>query len=237
MFSIGFKNKIVLSLIFTAALFGSVTVFGGENKKALTTANVNFRQEPNKKAEVLRLIIINNEVEVIEENEEWTKVSLGELTGYIQSSYLEVQEPEVKSFNESVVELTPWSEAKQIFTIGQNALVYDVYSGKTYTVRSFSNGHHADVEPVTQEDTNILKSTYGGSWSWDPRPVWVSINGRTMAASINGMPHGGGVNSSNGMNGQICIHFLNSTTHNGNKSFARAHQNALLVAYQYAQNN
>ena len=132
------------------------------------------------------------------------------------------------------VELIEWSDAKNIFTIGEPATIYDVRSGVTYRVKSFSNGLHADVEPITKEDTALLKQTYGGTWSWSPRPVWVSIKGRVMAASINGMPHAGGVNSSNGMDGQVCIHFKGSTTHNGNKSFAKEHQDAVIEAWNAA---
>ena len=80
------------------------------------------------------------------------------------------------------VELIQWSEAKKVFTIGVTASVYDVWTGITYNVKSFSNGLHADVEPVTKEDTDLLKATYGEEWSWDPRPVWVTINGHIMAA-------------------------------------------------------
>jgi len=52
-----------------------------------------------------------------------------------------------------------------------------------------------------------------------------------MAASINGMPHGGGVISDNGMDGQVCIHFQGSSTHNGNTKFAQLHQQVALEAY------
>jgi hypothetical protein len=133
------------------------------------------------------------------------------------------------------VEYTPWSEAKKVFAIGMDASVYDVKTGLTYTVRSFSNGNHADVEPVTVQDTAIMKETFDGVWKWDPRPVWVTVNGRVMACSINGMPHGGGVNANNGMDGQICIHFLGSATHNGNTAFGKQHQDAALEAYEAAK--
>ena len=132
------------------------------------------------------------------------------------------------------VELTRWADAKTIMKVGVKAKVYDVRTGTVYYVKSFSNGRHADVEPVTKEDTALLKSTYGGVWNWNPRPVWVTINGHTMAASINGMPHGGGVNNDNGMDGQVCLHFLGSSTHNGNKSFSQLHQDGVMEAWNAA---
>ena len=133
------------------------------------------------------------------------------------------------------VELIEWGEAQNILKIGLTARIYDVRTGIVYNVRSFSNGKHADVEPVTTEDTQMLKKTYGGRWSWDPRPVWVTVNGRTIAASINGMPHGGGVNPSNGMDGQVCLHFYGSSTHNNNMTFARQHQDAVMEAWNAAR--
>jgi peptidoglycan hydrolase-like protein with peptidoglycan-binding domain len=133
------------------------------------------------------------------------------------------------------VELLDWSLVKTIFKVGLTASVYDVRSGLTYKVKSFSNGNHADVEPITADDTAIMLKTYGGVWKWDPRPVWVTVNGRTIAGSINGMPHGGDTNPYNNMAGQICIHFRGSTTHNGNLAFAQDHQDAVTEAWNLAQ--
>jgi peptidoglycan hydrolase-like protein with peptidoglycan-binding domain len=135
------------------------------------------------------------------------------------------------------VEYMYWSDVKGIFKIGLTARVYDVRSGVVYEVRSFSNGNHADVEPITTGDTELVKSTFGGVWSWDPRPVWVTVNGRTIAGSINGMPHGGGVNDENGMDGQLCLHFLGGSTHNSNKTYAQRHQDAIVEAWNAAKNS
>jgi len=133
------------------------------------------------------------------------------------------------------VELIDWPEVMKIMKVGLTARVYDVRTGAVYNVKSFSNGLHADVEPVTVEDTATLKRTFGGVWSWSPRPVWVTVNGRTIAASINGMPHGGGVNQNNGMDGQVCLHFKGSSTHNNNKAFAQQHQDAINEAWVAAR--
>lgn len=142
----------------------------------------------------------------------------------------------IDDIRSSIVEFTEWTIAKNIFTIGVPAKIYDIYTGKVYYVKSFSNGNHADVEPITKEDTSIMKSTFDGVWSWDVRPVLVTINGKTMAASINGMPHAVGVNDLNGMDGQICIHFKGSKTHNGNVSYTNLHQQVALEAYNLTKN-
>ncbi|MFN2363644.1 MAG: hypothetical protein ABR596_05040, partial [Halarsenatibacteraceae bacterium] len=46
--------------------------------------------------------------------------------------------------------------------------------------------------------------------------VVVNVNGRLIAGSINGVPHGG-QSISNNFNGHICLHFQGSRTHGGNR--------------------
>lgn len=225
---------VILAVLFTAFLC-SFSVYAVESDTTLYTIDtVNFRTGPSTDSEVITTLSRGAEVFIME-YDEWSAVMVNDATGYINSEFLGTAE-EYEASKPPEVELLTWSDTKGIFTIGVDALVYDIRTGMEYYVRSFSNGRHADVEPVTKEDTAIMYATYGNRWAWDPRPVWVTINGRTIAASINGMPHGGGVNPSNGMNGQICIHFKGSTTHNGNRSFERDHQNAIDEAwYSYSR--
>ena len=70
-----------------------------------------------------------------------------------------------------------------------------------------------DTEPLTAEDTAIMKSIYGGSWSWDRRAILVMYNGHVYAASMNGMNHGTTTIADNNFDGHFCIHFYNSRTH------------------------
>ncbi len=199
---------------------------------ANTTSNLNLRSGPSTDHDKITLISEGQQIEVISATNGWSKIKFNSKTGYVKSEFLRYGSDNSYSGG---VELTPWSQAKQIFTIGKSAKIYDIYTGKVYYVKSFSNGSHADVEPVTAQDTATMKSTYGGVWKWDPRPVLVTINGHTMAASINGMPHGGGVNDNNGMNGQVCIHFKGSSAHNGNYSFTNWHQEVLMEAYSLSR--
>lgn len=201
-----------------------------EKKQYMVTARVNFRKAPSTDSEVIKTLGLYTKINVLENLADgWSSISVGDQQGYIKTEY--ITEATNAAVSEKGVELTPWSEAKKIFKLNTPALVYDVGTGLTYTVQSFSNGSHADVEPLTKDDTAIMYKTFGNKWSWDVRAVWVTIGGRTMAASINGQPHGGGVISNNGMNGQICIHFKGSTTHNGNASFTRLHQQKVTEAY------
>ena len=192
-----------------------------------TNDRVNLRSGPSTEKDILETLNRGASVEFLSiYNFEWSAVVCDGTKGFIKSEFLSDEKPP-----EPKVELLGWGEVKSIFTLGVSAEVYDVGTGLVYYVKSFSNGMHADVEPVTVEDTEIMKRTYNNHWDWDGRPVWVTINGHTIAAAINGMPHGGGVNSNNGMNGQVCLHFKGSTVHNGNMTYSRQLQDAVMQAY------
>jgi len=138
-----------------------------------------------------------------------------------------------------VVEMLPWSYVRSIMPTGTNIQVYDVRTGLTYMIRNFSNGNHADSETLTQQDTDIMRQSSGGRFSWDARAVLVTFtdnsgNVRTVAAAINTMPHAGSTISGNGMNGHICLHFLESRTHNGNRNYEAAMQAAVRAAMNFA---
>lgn len=115
--------------------------------------------------------------------------------------------------NRIVGEMVPWTEANKLFAEGMIVNVYDVESGQTFKVKRNFGHNHADADPLTAEDTAIMRGLFGGSWSWDRRAIIVDINGRLVAASMNGMPHGNKIVSRNGFPGHFCIHFLGSKTH------------------------
>lgn len=129
------------------------------------------------------------------------------------------------------VEMTEWSEVNKIIPRGAEYTVIDVKTGKSWKERRLYGHNHIDSEPLTQADTDTMKSVYGGYWSWDRRAVWVVYGNRVFAASINGMPHGGQSITSNGFNGHHCIHFYKSKTHCGNKQ-CPIHQAMVLAAYR-----
>ena len=134
------------------------------------------------------------------------------------------------------VELIYWSEARDnIIRRGVPLHITDVRTGTTFWLESFSNGSHADVVPRTRDDTEALRSIFGGRWTWDPRAILVTVDGRTFAASISGMPHGSFNRLDNGMRGHICMHFPGSRTHNGNRSHERDHQNRIQDAFRAAR--
>lgn len=114
-------------------------------------------------------------------------------------------------------ELLPWSEAKQLIPLYSIFTVVDVETGLCFKTQRRAGSQHADIQPLTKQDTEILKTIYGGEWSWDRRAVVVEIGGKRIAASMHGMPHGAGA-LVNGFPGHHCLHFLGSTTHGGGRS-------------------
>jgi murein DD-endopeptidase MepM/ murein hydrolase activator NlpD len=145
-----------------------------------------------------------------------------------------------------------WSSVSgELFPKGAVAKVTDIETRKVFYIKRTYGTNHADCEALTLEDTNIIKSIWGG-FSWDRRAVVIEVNNYRIAASIAAMPHAGldkyaasvtvsgrsggygtGTNldgvKDNGMNGVIDVHFLNSKTHGSNKVDAK-HQAAIKAA-------
>jgi len=103
--------------------------------------------------------------------------------------------------------------------------------GISIRVQRRAGTSHADVQPLSAEDTEFMKNIYGGHWSWQRRAIIVQLdNGRMISASMHGMPHGQGAIKGNNFNGHFCIHFRDSTTH-GSHKVDLAHQ---LMAWKSA---
>ncbi len=119
-------------------------------------------------------------------------------------------------------------------TIPKKAVVTikDCKTGKTFQAKRWSGASHMDTEPLTAEDTAIMKEIYGGAWSWDRRAILVKYDGHVYAASMNGMPHGTST-IDNGFDGHFCVHFTGSKTH-GTDRVDEDHQAAVAQATQYS---
>ncbi len=129
-------------------------------------------------------------------------------------------------------ELVLWSEANNLLPHGAVANLVDVRTGLSFQIRRYYGHYHADVEPLTSSDTQIIKRLYGGCFSWERRAVVVSVGGREIAASMNGFPHGDGAISGNDFDGHFCLHFLGSRLHLDG-TIHRSHQEKVLEAAGY----
>ncbi|MEK3885574.1 hypothetical protein [Paenibacillus sp. PL2-23] len=110
-------------------------------------------------------------------------------------------------------ELLSWEEASHIIPRKAKLKVIDLESGLVFNAQRRAGSSHADVQPLTKSDTEIMKQIYNGEWSWHRRAIIVEANGRKLAASMHGMPHGGDGIPDNGFSGHFCIHFQGSATH------------------------
>ena len=106
-----------------------------------------------------------------------------------------------------------WTEAQYVIPINKTFTVRDYYSGKTWKMKRTIGANHADCEPVTYQDSQMIKSVWGGSFSWARRPVLIWVDGRQIAASMSAMPHDIQYITNNGITGHMDIHFANSTRH------------------------
>jgi len=200
----------------------------------ITTTNVNLRPNPSTYGTRITLVGSGRRVEVLDFRDgTWFKVDYNGQEGYMYASFLrELPQPG----QPGTVELIEWSAARNIIPQNTPLTVIDVRTGLSLQMISFSHGNHADMFPATAADTEILRQAFGGRWDWTPRPVLLIVGDRTFAASLNGMPHGSGSNRNNNMAGHVCMHFLGSRTHNGNRSHERDHQNAVQEAFNTASN-
>lgn len=101
-----------------------------------------------------------------------------------------------------------YDEIKPTIKSGQVVLVYEPSSNSSFYLRLYSLGHHADSEPLTANDTAIMKAAWGGKFSWSEKPVYVRLpNGTWCIASMHSMPHLSGSISNNNFDGHLCVHF------------------------------
>ncbi|SFI48216.1 hypothetical protein SAMN02799624_00964 [Paenibacillus sp. UNC496MF] len=126
--------------------------------------------------------------------------------------------------------LLSWDDAKSRIPMSSTFALTDLETGKTFRVQRRAGSSHADVQPLTREDTEIMKDIYEGKWSWKRRAVLVETGDAVLAASMHGMPHGGDGIPDNGFSGHFCVHFLGSTTHKS-RSVDPEHQ---LMVYKAA---
>jgi len=198
--------------------------------------------------ELLALLPIFEEELPVEEIEEETETEEATETEEIES-YVDIEET-----NYVVKGALDWFSTTQfLFPREADATVIDVETGRSFRIRRTFGTNHADVEPLTKEDTNTIYELWGG-WSWDRRAVVVIVDGSNyvLAGSMNGMPHGGvdhlpalapisgGVNldavKGNGMDGHLCLHFLGSRAH-GASSPNAAHQAMVQRALAFIETN
>lgn len=227
-----FLAGLLLTLIFVPATVFANADETNETAVFVTTSRLNLREKPTTDSTRITTVALGKRVEVVDFGcGEWFEVNVDGKTGFMFAEHLrELTDADASANFNGDIELLEWRDAKNVMTYGTIATIIDVRTGLSWEMASFSNGNHSDVEPISADDTATMKQAFG-KWMWTPRPVIVVINGRNLAASINGMPHGGSTRSGNNMNGHVCLHFKGSTTHRTAASHVRDHQNAVMEAF------
>lgn len=109
----------------------------------------------------------------------------------------------------SEIQLLHWqNEIKPTVSSGQIVTIFDPNTSLSWKIKFYSLGRHADSEPLTWEDTQIMNRSFG-TGSWTIHPVYVQLpDGRWTMATMHNRPHLYGSITNNGFGGHLCIHFL-----------------------------
>ena len=214
-------------------------VAGSETLKKLDNAYKNADSNTSTDDDSLRKGATGTAVKTLQTNLK----KLGFYTAYVDGSFGSTTESAVKAFQkkygltadgvagsatlkkiESAVasassgkitteQLDWFNGGKNVIPNGAVFQIKDVSTGLIFSARRQSGGNHMDAEPLTAEDTAILKKINGGTFSWRRRAVLVKYNGHVYAASIYSEPHGTNTILDNNFDGQFCLHFYGSKTH------------------------
>ena len=177
----------------------------------------------------------NTEVTVTGLSDDWARVKSGSGSAYMLRRDLGTS-PVTPSNGSSATpargtakEIDWWDGGIQsLIKVGDTYTVTDVATGIAWTEKRVGGSNHCDTVPATKADTAAMKAACG-SWSWDRRAVFVTVNGVNYAGSINCMPHGDNKHEETGFGGHHCLHFTNSRTH-GSNSLCPLHQAAIKKA-------
>ncbi|MCL2664115.1 MAG: SH3 domain-containing protein [Defluviitaleaceae bacterium] len=245
-------------IIFLAALLfvmcaAAVSAADADDRQygVINATAVRFREAANLNAEIFAHLNKGDPLTIIDFDGEWYQVIYLDKLGYVFGEYVTLVESspgaaDIVVKDEPVplasvpaeitgeVELVSWSAGKDILKRGTVATVTDVDTGKSFQIKVMSAGSHADVEPLTAADTATILEIRG-KFSFTPRAVWVTVDGRTIAASANGMPHSVSTIKGNNFNGHFCIHLKGSRNHYNNKEDAE-HQKMVQKAYKTSPN-
>lgn len=133
--------------------------------------------------------------------------------------------------SKSSVKLLHWfNEIKPSVKAGQSVTVFDPATSLQWTLRFYSLGRHADSEPKTLTDTQIMFKAFGNTNTWTPKPVYVKLpSGTWTLATMHNVPHLTGGIKDNGFDGHLCVHFLRDMDEckQNDPNYGVQHQNAI----------
>lgn len=118
----------------------------------------------------------------------------------------------------------------------QYATIYDFSTGISWQVHMFSFGNHAEIEPLTANDTAKMNQAFGGT-TWNPKGVWVVFgDGRIYLASTHSTPHDVQHITDNNFPGHACLHFPRTQQQvTAIGPYATSHQKTIDAAWRITQ--
>ena len=118
-------------------------------------------------------------------------------------------------------ELVSWQEVSAAFPVGQTATVVDYWTKNTYQVMRTGGNYHADAAFVSAEDEQAFSACFGGSATWEKRPIVLEVGGRRFAGSTFGSLNAAG---------EVSIYFLDSGSDIGGIEDAEHNSNIYIAA-------
>lgn len=160
----------------------------------------------------------------------------GNANGYSTSvSGISASEGKGGGPSSSQVKLLHWfKDIKPRFSAGQTITVYHPSSDTSFNIRFYSMGNHADSEPSTWKDTQLMNRAFGTP-SWNINTVYVKLpDGTWTLAAMHNRPHLTGAISGNGFGGHLCIHFLRDMdeVNRNDPDYGASNQRAIRKAWQ-----
>lgn len=163
------------------------------------------------------------------------EVATGEVSGSVDQGY-----------NPKIYNLNWFDYQRAVYMVmmpkGSTFTLTDIARGVSFNVKVQSvSGNHADVEPATSADTDVLCSLYNVSSAnmlvtqnkYQRRAMVATAHTKSgdvqFICSIYAIPHGNDTVSNNDFNGQFCVHFNGSKTHGSDRvdNDANGHQDMI----------
>lgn len=108
-----------------------------------------------------------------------------------------------------------WDEIKPLLVQNKQYSFTDFNTGSVFSMTLTSVGEHAEMECSTAADTAMFLTCFGGAFNYSKRPMVMQLDGRMVAASMQGEPHGDDAVAGNDMDGHVCVYFSGCTSHVG----------------------
>lgn len=129
-----------------------------------------------------------------------------------------------------------YTEIRSRAKLMPDVVIYDPDTGLHYNLHMFSFGKHADAEPPTKQDVEIMNQIIGED-DWGPKYVWVIFSdGRVYIGSTHSKGHTVDHDGDNGLTGHICLHFPRIMSEaEATGPYAVRHQKEILYGWELTQ--